>query len=233
MKLKRIASEMRTIELSYEEERPLSEYETQVIDRYVEIHSRHAAFELGRAEHSVTIEALTKRTEATQAWLDRTKSLLNALLAATGVNYPPGKGSEALLQKLQAQASHYNDSVSGLHDELVELNTCWTEACDRFGVFYEDWDTHFETQLEEFSDFTDKLYENYEEYQLDIDTFWSDHELFRGFLWETHQKIDALHTRLGATLDDWDKLVLAANLFFDFVQIQDKFRDIGSPDMLN
>ncbi|HEV7229861.1 MAG TPA: hypothetical protein VGO45_00950, partial [Bacteroidia bacterium] len=176
---------------------------------------------------------LNTRTRNTQVWLDRTKSQLNELLAATGISYPEGKSAEDALQKIRAQTGRYNDTVAGLHDELVALNACWTEACDKFGVFYEDWDTHFETQLEEFSDFTDKLYQNYQEYQLDADVFWSDHELFRGFLWETHQKIDALHTRLGETLDGWDSLVLAANLFFDFVQIQDKFRDIGSPDMLN
>jgi enolase len=229
MKLKRIDGPVRTIELGYEEEKPLSDYETQIINRYVEIHNTHAGYESSAEEYAVRIIATDKLTNNCRSNLASIKQQLNTLLAHAG---EANKGGIRAV-RLQGETEAYNRDVQTFHEGLCAANEAWCTLCEEFNDYYDGWEIRFEDELSEFSDFTDQLYSNYENYMLDTNSFGDDHEQFRECLQKTNKKLDILYDDLQKGLASWEALATEANLFYDFVKIQDRFTNLKSKDMQN
>jgi hypothetical protein len=229
MKLKRIDGPVRTIELGYEEEKPLSDYETQIINRYVEIHNTHAGYERSAEEYTARIIVSDALTNVCRNKLGNLKQQLNTLLSHAG---EANKGGIRAI-KLQQETETYNHDVKLFHEGLCAANDAWCKLCEEFNDFYDGWEVRFEDELSEFSDFTDQLYSNYENYMLDTNTLWEDHEQFRECLQKTNKKLDVLYDDLQKGLENWESLATEANLFYDFVKIQDRFTNLNSKDMQN
>jgi chromosome segregation ATPase len=234
MKSKRIDAALRTIQLNYEETKPLSEYETQIIERYIEIHGIHADYERAIHHNEENIQKLVEMTGVTRTSLKHVKKRLHDLLAAAG-ELNSGKnpvGSYAML-KLQSETEDYNLSVKAFHGRLCEANLCARDICEEFSRLYMSWDNRFEEQLEEFNAFVDELYEHYENYQLDISRFYDDHDEFTACLAHTDKKINVLSKKLNIAIENWESLANEATLFYDFVKNQDRFRGFYSVEMQN
>jgi hypothetical protein len=234
MKSKRIDAALRTIHLNYEEEKPLSAYETQIIEKYIEIHGIHADFERAIRHNEENIQKLIEMTRATKDNLASVKKRLHDLLAAAGaLNTGKSSVGNYTMLKLQSETEDYNLAVKEFHEQLCETNLFARDICDEFSRLYMDWENRFEEQLEEFNAFVDELYENYENYQLDISRFYDDHDEFTACLGHTDKKMHALNRKFNTSIESWESLATESTLFYDFVKNQDKFRGFYSVEMQN
>ena len=231
---KHIDSPIRTIQLDYAEEKPLTAYETEVIARYIEIHHIHAGYEHSVDEYRLKIDLLGDRITFRKAKLLEVKKQLHELLSSTKkLNSAQANPTPELVTRMQKQTTDYNVAVNSFHEELAQLSEECTETFNAFQTVSEEWDDRFEKQLEDFDSFTDELYSNYENYQLDIERLFDDHEEFRECMMKTERKFRETDTRLEETIDRWDHLVNEATLFYDFVENQERFKGLDSIEMQN
>ncbi len=234
MKSKRIDAALRTIQLNYEESKPLSEYENQIIKRYVEIHRIHGDYEMAMRRHEENIHKLIEITKETKINLALVKKQLHDLLAAAGaLNSGRLNVGKYSILKLQTETEDYNLAVKAFHERLCEANICARDICEEFSRLYMAWENRFEEQLEEFNVFVEELYENYESYQLDISRFYDDHDEFTACLSHTDKRMNTLSDKFNLSIENWETLATEATLFYDFVKNQDRFRGFYSVEMQN
>ncbi len=234
MQTKRIPSPVRTIQLDYEETKPFSPYETELIDRYVEIHSIHANYDKSIVLYQRSLELLDESIAEARGMLEKTRRQLKHLLhSASALSGGVDRLDDARVEELQEETESYNRSVGAFYKRLCKADEEESETVNKCSEFYVEWQDEFEEQLEEFDDFEDQLYENDRECQLDVDRFYMDHDEFRACLSVTDKKMTTLWNNMEAVSERWQALANEANLFFDFVNNQNSFRAFGSVEMLN
>ena len=225
----KIDTGIRTIELSYEEEKPLTEYENQVIEKYVEMHKIHEGYLKRLKDYDARVDLSSQASKDGLENLESVKKKLNTLLSFSGTLVT----GEEKTRMLEAETEKYNEAVRAFHLNLCNTNEAWVNLCSDFNDFFEGWETTFETQMEEFSNFLDKFFENYEEFMLDTESFWHDQEAFKVSLGNTSERMDKLYEKFQTGLQQWESLAVAANLFYDFVKTQDKFDNLNNPQLMN
>jgi hypothetical protein len=234
MQTKIISSPVRTIQLDYEEEKPFSEYENELIARYVEMHNIHAKYEESVRIHEQEIDHLHQTITETKNMLGATKKQLNELLAlASSLESHTNTPKASRIMRLEADNAAYNRDVGVFYKRLCNADEENSNVCNKFADSYDEWQDKFEEQLGEFSDFEGELYTNEDNYQLDSWRFFRDHEEFKECLQVTDKKMEKLYASIEEVEVRWQELTNEATLFFDFVNNQKTFRGMGSSEMRN
>jgi chromosome segregation ATPase len=234
MKSTLIESPIRTIKLDFEEERPFTNYETQLIARYSELHKILAVFESEMQETETRCEEMNALVEDVKERLKEVKKRLHEYLALEDALGTKNTSRYTLgSRKVMEEGEKYNEFVRLFHQSYLDISTRLDKYCEDFDKLTENWDDRFEQQLEEFDEFASELYSNYENYQLDMERFDDDHEEFLEFTNNLNDRMTALNELMDNTIENFNAASNEISLFYNFVENQRKFRKSGSPEMLN
>lgn len=225
MKSKSIQLPLRTIKFNYEEEKPFSEYENNLLQRYMELHHILEGFESEIPpirkqldEINPIIQELTERLILVK------KKLADLFLLSETLNSPGKELGPMACSKINAENEKYNLFVRSYHERLVESNALMDKVCADFNSLSDRSEDPFEDQLDKFYDLIGELFHNYALYQVDSETLGDDHEEFLECTSAFEDRMKILRDYLDKTIEKFDAMATECNLFYKYVQEKGELR---------
>jgi hypothetical protein len=218
MNKKHIEHPLRTIVLEYNEAKTVTEYEKELVNSYVLMHdqAKKCKDRLSKIKYDSGILADHVK-EAEKLYVSVLKKAEDLLAEAETLQ--PGNSESPLLIDFNKRFDAFFEEINHHHE--ITLNPLVPE-CDavykEYGEF-EAADEKLEAGFEHFNDVTcAKLYENFNDYSLDMASFDDDLEDFRA-VFDTMQKTQREYNR---DLDTYDNLIELVKVLYEKAELLKK-----------
>ena len=171
---------LRTIVLRYDDTKPETDYEKNLVAGYVKLHDKAAELKQQRAKLLYEYQLLDDKVAEAEKQLAPITQTISAMLREAEAAVA-ARADDETINELSGRLSDYNSEVitASFHEPVLNVIADISEQLEKDFENYFDVVENFWQQFEEHENEDDELFENYDNYALDIVSYDDDRDAFR------------------------------------------------------